>query len=340
MIPAPGNADFSDPSLFPIHFDPERGEVWLLPITADVVSDCTFLDRSAGGDWAHATRVPWQQLQAPRHPLHPALLFHTAFCGSTLLARTLQSPPDVMSLREPYALMPLAYAAPSQDPAAIDGPLEVVLQLLSRPWTPNGRVLIKPTNQVNNLIHSILRLTRGNAILLYSSLSEFIVSCCKKLPEAESHARWTAQHLLRGSDLLQALDVPWDHPFHFVESCVLAWHAQIEIYSAALANDSDDRLRSLDFARLLDDPSRVVPACAQWLDLGGEPSFWQARAAVEFSRNAKHTERPFDPQKRAEERAALMRRHAALLEAALAWSKEVVAPLARMPSAWKPLTER
>jgi hypothetical protein len=244
-----------------------------------------------------------------------------------------------MSLREPHALMHLAHAAPGRDHMGIDGPLKAVMQLLARPWTDGGICLVKPTNHVNNLLPAMLRATRGKCLLLYSSLPEFILSCVKKLPGSQKYALWTAQHLLRGSALQNALDVPWDHPFHFVESCVLAWYAQMEIFADALAADSGDRLRTLDLPTLLAAPAQVVPACASWLGLGGDESVWQARAASEFQRHSKHVDRPYNATTRAAERATLSREHSALIDVAVAWAGEVIAPVARTPVMWKPLMD-
>lgn len=277
------------------------------------------------------------ELDAAKGGPDAAFIFHTAFCGSTLLARTLQDPPRITSLREPQILLDIAHAAHAGSPHASMPELDIALSLLARPWAKGGRCLIKPTNQANNLLAGILRVGAGRAILLHSSLREFILSCCKKLPAAETFVRWMAQHFLRGSRLGSALGVAWNQPFHFVEACVLAWHAQIELFAEALAADSSDRLRSLDFAELLADPARMVPACARWLDLGAEDSFWTARAAVEFNRNAKHVDRTWNAERRAAERTMLLQRFGGLLEAALDWSHAVVEPVARQPANWKAL---
>jgi len=334
---APASSTTAEASDFPVDFDPGPGEFLMFPMGAERIAEAAFLDRRLGGDWTAATRLDWRSVPASSQPPRPALLFHTAFCCSTLLARTLQSPPQVIALKEPQALMQLASAALRQPPEQIEGPLRAVLQLLSRPWSPDGRCLIKPTNQANNLLPAILRLTGGKAVLLYSSLPEFVISCCKKLPEADTRVRWMAQHLLKDTHLQRALEVPWDHHFHFIEACVLTWHAQIERYADALAADADDRLRSLDMQAMLADPPDIVAACADWLELGIGASVLQARVQTEFQRNAKHPDRSFDASRRAQEKAEVMARYADVLDSALAWERETIAPIARMPIDWKPL---
>jgi len=325
------------PARFPIDFDPDTEEFLILPVTAALIDDSAFLDERLDVDRAAATRLHWQDVSCASHIPNPALLFHTAFCCSTLLARSLQSSPRIVAIREPQALLRLAGAALLRPRSRIDGPLQAALHLLSRPWSSGGRCLIKPTNQANNLLPDILRLTAGKAILLRSSLPEFVISCCKKLPAADTRVRWMAQHLLKDTRLQRELQVPWNHHFHFIEACLLAWHAQIERYADALANDTDDRLRSLDMQDMLDNPADVVVACADWLELDIDAQALRERVRAEFQRNAKHPDRPFDAARRAQERIEVMARYSNVLEAALAWERETIAPLARLPIEWKPL---
>ena len=337
MHDAPSLSNPSTVTSFPVDFDPQRDEFLMLPMAAECIADAAFLDQRLGGDWTTATRVDWRDVPATSQRPGVALLFHTAFCCSTLLARALQSPPRVIALKEPLALSQIASAALSQPRSQIQGPLCAALQLLARPWAPGGRCLIKPTNQANNLLPDILRMTSGKAILLYSSLPEFVVSCCKKLPEADTRVRWMAQHLLKDTHLQHVLGIAWNHHFHFIESCVLTWYAQMERYADALAADSDDRLRSLDMQAMLADPAGVVAAAADWLQLEIDASALQARVLTEFQRNSKHPDRPYDLTRRAEERKQAMTHYADVQDNALAWAHETIVPVARMPIDWKSL---
>lgn len=326
-----------DPAWLPVHFDATNGELGFVRLSMETMESATFHGRRELQDAGALVRLPWQAAApAPTRP-RMCLLFHTAFCGSTLLSRILQDSPRVMVIREPSVLLDIAQLTKRIGTQTVEGVLATTLALLARPWTENGTILLKPTNQVNSLLPEILRNADGKAILLYSSLPEFIVSNCTKLPQSETFVRWLAQHFLRGSRLQRALRIPWHQPFHFIEACVLAWHAQMEIYADALAADSEDRLRSLDFATLQCDVMSVVPECARWLGLGADETFWQARAVTECAHDAKHTDRPWDVTRRTADRDALRTRYRALIDAALAWGKGVVEPVARVPVDWKPL---
>jgi hypothetical protein len=308
----------------------------MLPVALDLIASTAFLDQRMDVDWHAAERVPWQALRPEPPAAPPALLFHTAFCGSTLLARVLQAPPDVVALREPEALLMLAEFDARLAPGAIEGPLDTVLRLLARPWRDGGHCLIKPTSLANTLLPAILRLTGGKAILLYSSLADFVVSSCRKLPRVENYVQSAAHQLLARSTLPSRLGLPRGRPLHFAQACVLGWYAQMEIYADALAADGADRLRSLDFARLLESAGDIVPACARWYGFEGDAALWQRNVQMEFGRNAKETTRAFDAHERGREHDEARRRHAGLIDAALRWAEAVVAPVARMP-VWKPV---
>jgi hypothetical protein len=267
-------------------------------------------------------------------------VFHSAFCCSTLLARALHAPPAAMALKEPSALLALqTYAiAPGMQAERLSALTEATLRLLARPWVDGGRVLIKPTNIVNGLLPRLLAAApQARAVLLYSSLREFLISCVKKLPEAQTRIRWMAQHLLHGSALARTLGVTPQQPFHFVESCVLTWYAQIERYADALAADAPRRLATLDMDALLAAPQAAVAACARWLELPAALDGLEARVESEFSRHAKSTEVAYDPAERTREKQRVLARYGALIEQAEAWAAEVVAPVARMPADWRAL---
>ena len=174
-------------------------------------------------------------------------------------------------------------------------------------------------------------------LLLYGSLEDFLISCCKKLPGAQLPLRWMAQYLLPGTRLQQALAIPADHEFNFVESSVLVWFAQMEIYARALSEDVSDRLRTLDMPQLLRQPREVVQACTEWLQLDTGDELSQRVSAI-FARDSKRPDAMHGNERRAAERMEVLQRHGELLRAALIWAERSVAPNALLPVDWKTLT--
>lgn len=331
----------ADPHWFPADYLVDTDRFRMLWLDLDALGESSFLDDRLRTDGAPERFIDAASVVAAMPAQPPALLFHTAFCGSTLLARALHAPPRVVSLKEPLALLSLSRAsAAANDPVSrrrIDARLETTLALLGRSWAGDGRILIKPTNQVNRLMPDILSLQpRSRAILLYSSLEQFLVSCFEKLPLAETRIRWMAQHLLGDSDLSRRMGIPPLYPFSLPESCVFTWYAQVERYAKALGSDRDDRLRTLDLDTLQAAPFQAVDAAANWLSLAA-PSEGQVTSV--FRRDAKSTHHPYDPLDRQSGKASTKERFGEVIHRTLAWAESVIEPEAALPLRWKPLLD-
>ncbi len=329
--------DFSNANYFPLDYDAVEKEFLMLDVRLEDITDASFLDSRMNINWSRATRVPENCLVDLLETPTQAMLFHTAFCGSTLLARALDEAPNIVSLKEPNSLLSISDASlriPNED---LHQSLQTTLKLLGRPWTHSGLTLIKPTNSVNRLLPDTLKLMRCKAILLYSSLDEFIISCCKKLPAADNQVRWMAQHLFHGTRLQRELGIPANYRFHFLEACVIAWYAQMEWYAMALANDHDHKLHTLNMEDLMASPENVVASCAKFLQFDTSPFVISELVAKVFSRNSKNAAEEYSPQIREKEREAIRNRFGKELEMAMQWAAEVIAPVAILPGDWKPL---
>ena len=330
--------DLGEPSRFPFDYDDASDEWLLATLTLDQIGGAAFLDARMG-----VTREDTVRLADSDATLTPlaeppaAFLFHTAFCGSTLLARALDAPPRAVALKEPLVLTTMTRLS-LQAPPRLDALLDRALKLLGRPWAKDGAVLVKPTNLVNRIAPRILALAPGSrAILMHASLREFLVSCFKKLPQAEVAVRWMAQTLVRDTTLAQRLGLRGDEPYNLVEACVLTWHAQLEVYARLLGADARDHLRTLDMATMLERPAATVAACARFVGLDAALDGLETRVAAEFSRDSKKSARDYDAGHRAREKSELEARYGEVIEQALAWSRDAVAPHAILPRDWKPL---
>ncbi len=326
-----------DPRWFLADYAFEHDRFHFIRLELEQITRATFLDRRMQADWGSVEQLDAATVAPPARTA--ALLFHTAFCGSTLLAKALHAAPVSVSLKEPLVLQRLAMAwlrMPDRR-TMIETRLRSAISLLARPWAPQGRVLVKPANQSNVLLRAMCEhRPSAHAVLLYSGLDDFMLSCFKKLPEAETRIRWMAQSLLPGTRLARALRVDTATPFNLVESCVLAWYAQMERYADLLASDVDDLLRSLDFVRMLRDPLPCVEACGRWLGL--ETTGLHARVASAFSRDSKAEGRSFDARRRDSENQRAMASYGAIIDQGLRWAESHVAPQAMLPVRWKPLT--
>jgi hypothetical protein len=339
----PFHHDVSDPAWMPLGYDVASDRFRFVMVEEGMLSEASFLDQRLGKVWEDAMWVRACELEGKSPPATPAWLFHTAFCCSTLLARALHSPPWAMAIKEPSVLLDLAFLSlrgPSVSALLADR-VGAAVRTLARPRYPGEGILIKPTNAANRLLPALIAETPDSkALLLYSSLENFLMSCVKKLPGAEEPMRWMAGYLLPGTRLEKALGIPDCRKLNFIEACVVTWFAQMEIYAQALSTDHGERLRSLDMQVLLRQPLQSVMASAEWLGLAGAEAAAEreTRIAAVFSRNSKQASATYNPEKRSEERTAIMDRYGDLVRAALAWSEKAVAPFATLPSDWKPLS--
>ncbi|MEO6658204.1 MAG: hypothetical protein ABIM73_08015 [Arenimonas sp.] len=207
------------------------------------------------------------------------------------------------------------------------------LNEISQPWSATGQVVIKPTNSVNRLIPDILGDYPGRAIFLCCSLEEFLIPCFKKLRAAEKKLRWMALHLTQGTELQRHLAADYRHPFGFIESCVITWYLQMEYFSKAIDNERSDGIRRICMQDMLASPSETVKMAADFLEIDKPDSEIAAAVQRGFNRNSKFTARAYDRNERLKVVCEVKAKYESLLEAALAWAEQYIAPFAVIPKA-------
>lgn len=257
---------------------------------------------------------------APRAaPLH--FIFHSAFCGSTLLARAFDLEGVAMALKEPVLLNDMAgWQQRGGSPRAIAGVLDDSLTLLARPFAPGEAVVIKPSNLLNAMAPAMLAMRpEARAVLLHAPLPIFLKSVAKKglwgrlwvrdlmakqIGQGIIQLGFDAQSYLRLSDL-QAAAVGW-----------LAQHAlfaQIEAAHSA-------RVLALDSEALIDRPAIAIAQVATLFGLEVD-----AQAIAEGPAFTQHSKfgQAFDPAQRNAEYAAAYAAHGDEIEKILVWAQSV-----------------
>lgn len=188
-------------------------------------------------------------------------LFHSAFCGSTMLVRALDRPGVAMGLSEPVILNDLAgFRRRGALPREVARLGDLAGRLLARPFGEGEAVVVKPSNVLNPLARLMLSLRPDSpAVGLYAPLETFLISVARKGLECRAWSRellegylgdgfvpfgFTAQDYFRQTDL-QVAALGW-----------LAQHRQF----AALASEFGERFATLDANRLADDPAAALRA--------------------------------------------------------------------------------
>lgn len=284
-----------------------------------------FLDRRIAADAGNFEEVPIADLLA--QPIRgtadapPGFIFHTAFCCSTLLARSLDIAGRTLVLREPGTLLQLAdlkrgLAASRRDEAEL---LPLTLNLLARPFAAGERIIVKPTNLANNLAPE-LAAGGARALVLHDDLEPFLLAVLKRPRESESGITRFLERLLA-----DPIGRRWAErhrvPESLAERAALAWTQQILGLRVWLA-DTAANLRVLAASELLAEPTAALTASAAWLGVKMEAE--EAAAIVHgpvWARHAKHAGAAYSPRKRREEQALARRLLAEPVREGLAWSE-------------------
>ena len=198
----------------------------------------------------------------------PRMIFHSAFCCSTLLARAFDIPGVSFGLKEPQILNDVAGLQMRRaDPRQIAAAMDIALLLLARPIDEGEINVIKPSTVVNPLIPLILAMRpelRG--VLLHAPLETFLGSVARKEVEGRAWVRelmW--KFILSGQadrfglsdeDLYRQTDL---------QVAALGWLTQHALFGDAAAKNAN--LRALDSETLMKRPAQSLSALGKLFDL-------------------------------------------------------------------------
>jgi hypothetical protein len=206
----------------------------------------------------------------PAAPAPVHYIFHTAFCGSTLLARYLDQPGLAAVYREPQ---PLAHLAWCRARGEVEGErlreiAAAMLRLVSSTAAPGEIPVIKLHDGCNTLIDSLLEIgpdSRG--VVVHSDLPTFVLATLKSASRrryVRDRIRWNDFDVIDGrslDDLDQWVDA---------EAIAGLWLAQHRVCRRALERHAD-RLRSLDSRILYRRGPQALRAVAGHLGLEFSP---------------------------------------------------------------------
>ena len=259
-------------------------------------------------------------------PLH--FLFHSAFCGSTMLVRAFDRPGVAMGLSEPVILNDVVgFRRRGGEPRAVARVADVATRLLARPFAPGEAVIVKPSNVVNPLAELLVAL-RGDAraVFLYAPLETFLISVARKglacrawvreLAEGYLTERYfdpigmTAQDLFRQTDLQVAAS---------------GWLAQHAHFTRLAEKLGPERVRTLDADKLTADPQAALAAAMRHFGLSVDTQVVAELAAgPAFTRHSK-SGIAYSAAARSEDYAAARAAYGEELDMVGVWAKAVAA---------------
>lgn len=306
---------FRDPELFLNRFEEvpgvplALGNTQFIRLEQDELESMAFLDKRELVKPVEC-RLPLDEfaLQAEQAGSHHrfGLIYHSAFCCSTYLARCLDTAGAAISLKEPYALTQLAFYHADETHEQFDEAkgwdriLTASIDFLSRP-SPKGRMpVIKTHNICIVLAPEIARLFAGRArsLFVYSDLRSFLASTLKA-EERRQFARLLLK--LLGPRTAARLDIPVFNAERLsdAEAAACCWLMHMAAYEQAARQFGGDVFRSLNCERLLGQAVDTVTSIAAFL--GTETNQADVAKALELGNlrtHAKFPERAFSAEMR------------------------------------------
>lgn len=314
----------ADPSWVPDALDPARGLIRFARLDSEALRREAFLDarkNAAVSAWAEARIADLAPHIAASPPA--SYIFHSAFCGSTLLARALDVRGRTLALKEPNIALELVNARRAHPAYQADAVWrehrDVVLTLLERRRARDERIVIKPTNLALPLAPIIME--RGSPVLfLYGSLREFLLSILKKGEEGRAFARKMFNIFAMDKTALGAIEPRQAMALTDLQVAALGWRHQLEEFDRLLAAPAG---ASLDYAGFIAAPEALLKAAsaALRLDLPDSALAAAARGPI-FKTDAKFSDKPFTVQSRESANADLEARHGNELALIASWAEK------------------
>lgn len=252
-----------NPELFPARIDFANNKAWFVKMSPRWYRESVFLDPGRiKGTVVIEADLAWLQQICDKITWQPtSFIFHTAFCGSTLMSQALDALFQSLPLREPEVLgNALVFQRSNVTAHAKQHWLDYVLRLLSRRFDKNELVVVKANDYANPMMIELINLNyRIPVLFMYTPLNEFLAGCLK----AENRREWIAQRYKSVvSFASQRLELPKDvfiKEDDYGKMAAVYWCYNIALYLEA-ARQSASQVQSLDFNQMLENPLKAVRA--------------------------------------------------------------------------------
>lgn len=252
-------------------------------------------------------------------------LFHSAFCGSTMLVRALDRAGMAMGLSEPVTLNDLVgFRLRGAEGRAVARAADAALRLLARPFGAGEAVVVKPSNVVNPLVELLLALQPdARAVFLHAPLETFLISVVRK----GLHCRLWVRELLEAYLREGYVDLGFEPAEYFrmsdLQVAAVGWLAQHGRFQQLAAKLGGDRVKGLDADRMLADPERAIATVAAHYGLACDAAAIAGIVAgPAFARHSKSGS-AFTPETRDAEYAAARAAHGEEIGMVIAWAGKV-----------------
>ena len=247
-------------------------------------------------------------------------IFHTSFCGSSLLARALEIPGTASSMREPAILINLANRLIKNDDRANADRLEIALRLLERPFAAGESVVSKQSNFANRVIEPILRARAASrAVLLHSDLDTYLISLLKRGMWGRILGRKLFTNMISWSKLELGMSEDEILELTDMQVAALAYLMQIHHFRS-MVKAFGSRVMMLDSSALFASPSATLHRVMTFFDFGlSEQDASDIANGPIFAKHSKFADRDYSVEERQRDTATVGEANAEELAMVTKW---------------------
>jgi len=319
------SARLQDAQLFAHRYVEERDAIRFIDLPRARHGEVPFLTDGYLGNPAPLDDIAADACLAalPDRPVH--FIFHSAFCGSTMLARAFDAPGLAMGLSEPVLLNDLVgFRRRGAPPPQVVRLADLATRLLARPFGAGEQVVIKPSNVITSLAPLLMAVRpAARAVFLSAPLEVFLVSVAHK----GLSCRLWARELLQGFRHEGLVDLGFSDSDLFRQSdlqiAATGWLVQHRLFKQAMARPDGGRIATLDSEAMLARPEAAIAAVAAHFGLRADAA--QVRAMAQGSAFARHSKsgQPYSREARERDYAKVREAHADEIGKVAIWAREV-----------------
>ena len=311
---------------FLFSFDPDTDTCRTIMVDRETLSTSSFLDERMLSDGIEFKTTPLSDSiknTPAKSGRTPHFIFHSAFCCSTLMARLLDVPGSVLSLKEPQITADLARTL-QQQPHRTDFAdlFRTFFATLDQPFVGDEQTLIKPTNLANGILPGVVQcLPDAKILFMYSSLREFMISIIKKGEAGRRFARMVFDNCAGETGFYQVVPERRALGWTDLQIAALAWHLQIDYARKIIAQFGNDRFRTLHHKTLLAEPEETLCRANDFFNFGLSDADIKAAATGPAMQKDSKVGSEFSAEKIAEDSASIEARFGGTLDTIMDWTK-------------------
>ncbi len=291
--------------------------------------DSPFLDariRSVGIKPLRYHQQTLEQFFCNQPPRLAPIIFHTGYCGSTLLSRALSASQNILPLREPKPLWKLAasYSVLEQPTRLLNREqwnvvARILLRSYARSFGEHQVALIKATSTSSNLIVPLIENTLlDRAMLLYQPLRSHLATNLRAEAPRNSLRTW-AVHRMREWIKIPGVPKLYVSELSAGKLAVVSWLGSMYLMLEAM-DQYPEHCRLYNFDTFLEDSENCMLEISEWMGFASEQESLLAALPEITSRNSKRPGESFLVSARQQKHAKALKHKTSQVKEAMDWA--------------------